>query len=358
MKILHVITSLKIGGAEKLLVDLAEELKKQNYDQKIIYFYIGPNKQKLDNLGIDAIQIKGLFFKYDPIFLLRLFLAIKNQKPDIVHSWLWSSNFLSALFCRILKIKQVSAIHSVFNKTGKAENSFFKTLLDRLMLNLSGKVILVSCDMKKQFLSFYSSNLIKSKCIVIQNGIKLVAATIHKKEDKNFIIGSVGRFIPLKNHEFLINLMSKIIKEMPNVKLWLIGYGPLEKHLKNKVLKLGLENYVVFIKSDNPQKYYRHMNCFALPSDQEGLSMALLEAMAYGVVPIVASKTKKHDVVCDSKNGFVSDLSLENFYECVKILYHDQNIQNEISFNASFDISNKFNLNLMVKKYINVYNNL
>jgi hypothetical protein len=73
LKVLHLTTSLKMGGAETILYDLLRNMDNGLYENYVIYFYDGPFVDKLKNLEIPTYQVKGLFCKYDPIFMFRLF---------------------------------------------------------------------------------------------------------------------------------------------------------------------------------------------------------------------------------------------------------------------------------------------
>lgn len=355
MKVLHVITGLGIGGAEKLLVDFIEESKKRNIDTKVVFFNDGPNRACLEKLAIPIVQIKGLFFKYDPIFLFRLAREIKKYSPDLVHSWLWSSNILTSVICKILKIYHIASIHSVYNQTGKAENSKLRSLLDKIMIFFTSKLIFVSKDMQLQFSSFHNTKYILSKSTVIQNGIKINHALTHKQnQGNNFIIGAVGRFIPLKNHNLLIDGFAEFNKSVPNSNLYLVGYGILEPELRLKVKTLNLESFVHFIKGKGSD-YYQFMDCYVLPSDQEGLSISLLEAMSYGLPAIVSNRNDFHDVITNYENGLIIKADKKELFDALKSIYFDPDLRNRLSREGFKAVCEKFNFSLMFDNYFFEY---
>lgn len=108
--------------------------------------------------------------------------------------------------------------------------------------------------------------------------------------ESSYVIGNVGRFSAPKNHPFLINVFSKLIKKLPEARLVLVGQGPDEEMLKNQVEKLGLTGQVIFagVQSDI-QAWLSSFDLFFFPSKFEGLSLAALEAQANGV-PTLSSK--------------------------------------------------------------------
>lgn len=104
-----------------------------------------------------------------------------------------------------------------------------------------------------------------------------------------FVLGHVGRFMPQKNHTFLIDVFAKLLPDMPEARLLLIGDGPCKREIKNRCLKLGIKNQVLFIgQRADVEQWYSAMDVFVFPSVYEGIGIALLEAQANGL-PCMAS---------------------------------------------------------------------
>lgn len=120
-------------------------------------------------------------------------------------------------------------------------------------------------------------------------------------KDNVVVIGHIGRFIPQKNHTFLIDVFNEYHKKEPNSVLLLIGQGPLVNDIKNKVDSLKLNDSVKFLgQKSNINDMYQAMDAFILPSLYEGLGMVLIEAQVNGLpcyasteVPMVAKVTDK-----------------------------------------------------------------
>ena len=109
-------------------------------------------------------------------------------------------------------------------------------------------------------------------------------------KDSTIVIGHVGRFVQQKNHTFLVDVFKEYHKKNPDSKLLLVGSGPLEKKIKSKVRKLGLNEAVLFLgQRDDTDKLYSAMDVFCLPSLYEGLGLALIEAQANGLKSITNS---------------------------------------------------------------------
>lgn len=136
--------------------------------------------------------------------------------------------------------------------------------------------------------------------VVINNGIDVDAYAFNeetrvekrkelKLKDTDIAIGHIGRFMKQKNHEFLIDVFNELHKENTNYKLVLIGQGPLEEEMKQKVKELQIEDSVMFLgQKTDANKYYQAFDLFLFPSIYEGLGMVFVEAQA-AALPSIAS---------------------------------------------------------------------
>lgn len=152
----------------------------------------------------------------------------------------------------------------------------------------------------------YNYTGVRSKAVMVNNGIdceqyaysKTVRDEMRKEfgiQENDFVIGHVGRFIPLKNQLFLIDIIDEIIKKGIPARLLLIGEGPTMNDIVIKTKAKGLEDVVIFtgVRSD-VSRLLQAMDVFVMPSWFEGLPVSLIEAQAAGL-PAVVSSTISHD---------------------------------------------------------------
>ena len=152
----------------------------------------------------------------------------------------------------------------------------------------------------------YKYTGVRSKAIMVNNGIdseKYVYNEAIRKEVRNelgienddFVIGHVGRFIPLKNQGFLVDILEELHKYIPTAKLMLVGEGETKEEVSAKADSKGLKKYTVFtgVRSD-VMRLMQAMDIFVMPSWFEGLPVSLVEAQAAGL-PVVASESISHD---------------------------------------------------------------
>jgi len=352
MLILHIITSLKIGGAESSLRNLLKNFKEDTnhkMDHCVIYFHDGPNSLEIKNLGITTYHVQGIISSYDPIAIYRLLKLIYYKiKPDIIHSALWSANIISRVVGWLFKIPVICDLHCNYFHQGK-----FRNLLERVSLNLPCKLVAVSNSTKDSFEKYLKP---AQKISVISNGINIKHIHEYKKDIKEFVIGSVGRLVPVKNYDVLLKAFALLNKSI-NAKVYLVGDGPERKNLENLAKDLGIENQVKFYGSqNNAYEFYRNFDCFVLPSESEGMSIALLEALSFGL-PIVTTHYKNsHDVIVDGINGFLvshgNDHELSN---AILRLYEDKNLCESIRKSNLQLSKSKFDIKIMAQKYEKVY---
>ena len=152
----------------------------------------------------------------------------------------------------------------------------------------------------------YNLTGVRKKAVMVNNGIDCSQYEFNTKirkevrnefeiKDEDFVIGHVGRFIPLKNQAFLIDVIAEVIQFLPSVKLIMVGEGDTLNHVKEYAVQKNVTDNVIFtgVRSD-VNRLMQAMDVLAMPSWFEGLPVSLVEAQATGL-PIVASDTISHD---------------------------------------------------------------
>ena len=103
MKIIHLITSLKVGGAESSLYNFLSYIalqKDYSHEHVVVHFYDGMYAQKIRELCVKVIRVQGFFSLYDPVLFFRLIAIFKKERPEIVHTALWTANILGRMVRR------------------------------------------------------------------------------------------------------------------------------------------------------------------------------------------------------------------------------------------------------------------
>ena len=357
--LLHVTSSLKVGGAERVLCDLIRFLQ-NDFEQHVAYLHSGTMYDEILGYNASLHSISGLISKYDPFLISSLIRVIKDVKPDLIHSSLWVANLSSSIASKILKIPTIVSLHNNLEQDGK-----FRNCLSKICLPFSSKVVAVSDEVAIGY-----KNRFYRDAEIIKNGIDLdllkknvlnfsVSRSDLGLDDSHFVIGSVGRFEPVKNYKLLILSSLQLMKKFENVRLLLVGFGSQEIELKNFAKSLGISNSVIFIVGQSGYKYLKTFDCFALSSSKEGISIALLEAMGLAIAPVVTNFNKSHDVINDGYNGFIAAAGDKNsLAACIEKIIKSFNLRMYIAKNAEKTVFENFSIKLMVEKYKKLYNKI
>lgn len=364
IKVVHLISSLKIGGAEAILVDLIRTLHNQHYEHYVVYFHQGEHVHHLKNLGIQTYLIKGLLCRYDVIFFVRLYRLVRNIFPDVIHSSLWAANFLARILGLLLHIPVICAIHLGVETDGVLRNIF-----DRFTLFFADRIVAISENVA-QSLYDRPSWIKQSKILVIKNGIDkeytlqlknqlLQRRCDYNLHDQHIVLGSVGRFIPRKNFSMLLEVFKLLYNENKDMRLVLVGQGPQEKELRFLIHSLAIEETVIFVTGQRAYGYYALMDIFVLPSFQEGLSIALLEAMSCALPSIVTYNEKQHhDVIQNYHNGILVSTCKKELVSGIKCIINDTFLRAQLGRNAQKTVEQNFSIHSTAQAYVQLYKNL
>ncbi len=376
MKVLHIITSLKIGGAEQALCNLLEQLVRQsNIQHHVAYFYDGPCRKPIEKLGISTYQIKGLFHHYDPIAYLRLKKFITTLKPDLIHSSLWSANIISRIVAKQCNIPLVCALHGSCYNEGRVRN-----WLDRITAHHAQKIVAVSSTVYNAYQNHIVKTLrnpIKKTTIlnnlsVITNGIdavslrtKALANPLSRQEcgipTNAFVIGAVGRLEPIKSYHVLIEAFSLLMNKQQSASpliLCIVGNGSQKPLLNRLTHEHGIASSVIFTGMRvDAYRFYQLFDVFALSSQSEGLSIALLEALSFGLPVVTTHHTMAaHDAIINGSNGFlVAPNDATTLAEALGALYCNKELLTSMGMYNKNLVETKFSLQRTAECYQNIF---
>ncbi len=312
-RLVHVTSSLQMGGAESILFTLIKHLQ-ATFDQTVIYFHDGPFVQKIKELGVRTIKVSGYFALYDPIFFWRLLNALKACNPDVVHSLLWAANVSSRLCASLLKIPMVNVYHNNVEQDGQ-----FRIMLDRLTASMCDQLVAVSEQVAQSVKGWQPAKQIE----VITNGIDVpqVELNIAKKDlniaDNGFVIGAVGRFVPVKSFDILLKAAARVMLQHAHVQVILVGGGQEEGALRQLAHDLKIADRVHFVVGASAINYYPLFDCFVQSSSKEGVSLALLEAMYFARPCVVMGDAFVHPVITHGIDGFVCEIGNVEQLACI-----------------------------------------
>lgn len=284
--------SLGGGGAEKVMVALANNFVEKKYDVDILL--VSNEGVYFDLLSTD-VRVIDLNASRSLFAIPKLIRYIKKYKPNVLLSILTHTNIV-ALICKIIfqnKIKVIISERSILSKQIMISNSFlFKNIKFFLhfLYPLADSIIAISNGVAEDLIKTLKIN--KEKVKIIYNPLtynydidsnKVVDKNFFPFNNNNSIIISVGRLAKVKNHELLIMAFS-LLRKRRNARLIILGEGPERPMLSNLIKTLHLDQDVFLLGFvDNPLDYMSKSDVFVLSSNWEGFGNVLVEAMSLGL---------------------------------------------------------------------------
>lgn len=355
IKVLHVLPSLVNGGAERLLIDIVKHTNRQKFSLAVLVFKTkGDLYEEMVSTGVKlyayskkrTLDLKNLWQMYQ---------AIKNEKPDIVHTHL-GGDIYGRLIAYWLKVPVIVSTEHNLNKKEKWLASKAKQWTARW----AQIIIAVSEAVKKDASKRYSID--SSKYKVIYNGIDVAhyqRASDNKYNDA-FTIGAAGRLVEQKGFKYLIEAVKELISQGQKVRCIIKGDGYLRPQLEQLVKEYQLDSVVSLPGSEpNLSSYYSSLDVFVIPSVWEGLGLVALEAGAAGVLVIASKVDGLEEIIDDGVDGFlVPAADSKALAAKIKYVIDHQSQSREIAIRFQEKVKEKFSIERMVQQYEGLYEQL
>ena len=362
MKILQITYSLAPGGAERFVVDVCNELAKNSENEVYLLVIrdlkIPKNRHYLPELSknvkyLNIGTIKGLCWKS----IMGVYKAIKDIKPDIVHSHC----DLSLLYLPALIYNKTRYIHTLHNLANEAISFKWLKHFQKSLFKKTVQPITISNICQKSYIDYYKQN----NAVCVTNGRARLNTTKDcdsvKKEVEGYKQGKdvpvfihVARFSEQKNQRLLFDTFSKLHNEGKEFLLLVLGAF----YENSPYLHLNETGYIKILGAkQNVADYLACANYFILSSNFEGLPLAMLEAMSMGCIPISTPAGGVVDVIRDGKNGLLCPtFDATDYYNTVcKVFDKDFAISREV---VICDYEENYTMEVCVNKYYDVYKKL
>lgn len=306
-KLAFYIGSLNKGGAERVFVNLAEFFLNQGYQVTMVTQYRKDNEYVLAT-GIDRVisditpqETTGSRIVNFVRRFMKLRRIWKRERPDLVLSCVGKNNFMTIVTTMFTGTKAVVSV------VGEAKEEYPTRLMKRLanLLFPHAAGLILQTERSR---SFFSGRTAK-KAVVLPNSLNplFIRESIGNVEREKRIV-SVGRLDANKNHEMMIRAFAKILAKYPEYTLTIYGEGELREYLQKLIFTLKLEDkvYLPGIIPDVADRIEKAA-LFLLTSYSEGVSNALIEAMALGL-PVIATDVPSGgtvELIRHGENGWI-----------------------------------------------------
>ncbi|MBB6449886.1 glycosyltransferase involved in cell wall biosynthesis [Geomicrobium halophilum] len=301
-KILFITPHLKGGGAERVILSLANEFSEiEDIDTTLmVNNFTGPYIKDIKHSLRTHILNKEI--KVNPSLLITLRSMIKEInkiKPTVIMTTLTVSNLLLLAIKPFLKCNPRVVVRETnppsAQWSGKKEKMF--NVLYKLFYPRADKIIAISDAVKMDLLGYINKDKLKNKIKVIYNpiDIELIQRQAKERPDTNWInkkskcnIISIGRLVPQKDYPTLLKAVA-IVSQQIQCQLTILGEGQEYDHLVNMTKELGITEKVHFLGFvDNPYSYLKESDLFILTSKSEGFGLVIAESLALGT-PVIAT---------------------------------------------------------------------
>lgn len=362
-KVLHVIDSLHLGGAQEVVMNLATCGDRQRFSHEVATMHgRGVYWRRMEELGIPLHSLSP--WKFLPWYAISLPALLLRGKYDILHCHLVAANIIAkplGWLCRVPVLLNHDHTNDDYRATQRV-----RLALDTHSNRLATHLIAVSESCRTFLIN--REGVPADKITLVQNAIDLqrfsasggsrveARKSLGLPEAGPLVVG-VGRLNPQKNFSLFIRVAVEVLKCHPQTHFVLVGEGPEEGLLRRLAGEYGMGDRLHFLGYvPDTRGIYRAADVLLMPSLFEGLPMTLLEAMAMRV-PVVASALDGiAEVVEDGRDGFlVPSGDARGFCERVCRVIGDPTLATALGRAAAEKISSQFSSERMCREVERIY---
>jgi len=354
MKILQILPELNVGGVETGTVDLCKYLVRLGH-KAVVVSAGGPLVREVEASGAKHYTLPVHKKSVLSIFKLipQLAQIIKNEEIEVVHARSRVPAWVAFFACRRTRTVFITTCHGYYKK------HFFS-----FVMGWAKRVIVLSNVIARHMIEDFGVPHERIRFVprsVDLERFKYLDPQAKRKDDFN--VGIIGRITPLKGHLHFIKAMARISRQVPRLKIWIVGDAPASKEAYKEEVqvltrRLGLWHCTEFLgtQRDIPG-ILAHLDLVVLATTtHEAFGRVVVEAQAAGV-PVVATKVGGViDVIEDGANGLlVPPADPKAIADAVMRIFKDTGLARALAENAYAKVKEQYNVELMVKNTLDVY---
>lgn len=330
------ISSLRKGGAERVISNLASYLDEKGYHVVMVTTHKAEEEYNIpesvhriisepDETQLNRGRIGNFMVRFR-----KLRSIWREEKPDVILSFIGKNNIMAILTSAGLGIPVAV---SVRGEPGEEYYNKVLRLAAKYLFRFAKGVILQT----KQCMDFFPE-AVRKKAVILKNPVNPVFFRERYDGERDKTIVAVGRIDENKNHKLLVEAFSLIAKEHTDYKLIVYGEGDKKEELEKMVLKLGLQEQISFPGStDSVVDAIYKTRVFVLPSNTEGMPNTLLEAMILGLTVIATDCPcgGPAELILHQKNGLLTPVGdVESMKENLQIVLKNLQMADAMGVNA------------------------
>jgi glycosyltransferase involved in cell wall biosynthesis len=351
MKIVHVVYSMEMGGAEMLVAQLSRLQRKKGHEVTVCaYSTLGILGERLIEEGI-KIHVMGVAHPAKTV--LRYLRLFRTMRPDVVHCHNPAPTLQAALGARLSGAACVLATrHSLVSPPYDTAAELKFNIMSRCLDWVVG-ICEITCR------NLRGTPLARVDRIVrVYNGASPVsAASSDLRKASAFTLLFVGRVAAIKDLGTLLRAVAIAHQSAPWLRLWIVGDGPVRDSLETLAEELNLSEVVTFWGQQlGTERFFAAADAVAMSSTSEGLPMSLLQGMSLGLPAVVTAVGGMQEIVDLSHGGLMSPVGdADAMAESILRLTQDPALRDELGRNARETYEREFTLECMAAAYESLY---
>lgn len=366
IKVLEIIRQGQIGGGESHLLDLIYFLDKERVEPVCLSFTDGEMINRLTKMGITC-HVINTQKPFDVKVQGQIIKLIQNEHIQLVHAH--GSRAASNILYPVCKLN-LPFVYTVHGWSFHDDQSFFVKKLrgwsEKLICHYANQVICVSESNKETGKQAFGLE----NAIVIENGVNLDKfnpdASFKKLRpafgfsESDFIVGFIARCTIQKNPIVFLTALEKAHHVHPSVKGLFVGEGDMDEVVDAYIQQHQMTDYLFrsSFRTDVPDLLHC-IDVYCLPSLWEGLSIALLEAMAMRKAIIATPTDGTKEVISHQKNGYmVSFDDASALADAINVFYENRILMDDCGMSARLFVSERFNAKRVADSVMSVYSRL
>jgi len=355
IRIQYIIATLDRAGAEGQLTALLTRLDRSRFEPHLICLTRGGHHEAALNQAGIPYEILGKSGKADPLAVFRLCKLMKSFKPDILHTWMFTSN----AYGRVAGILAGVPVRIASERAVDTWKTWPYKLIDRLLAPWT-HCIVGNCEAIREFVA-KETGADRNKLSVIPNGVDV--SLFEPKEHigmEEVCFCTVGRLAPQKRTDLFIKAISRLNKQKKNVRGIIAGDGPLRGELQKLASKEGIESRVAFLgATEDVPGLLERSDAFILASDWEGMPNVVLEAMAAGLPVVGTAIDGTKEIVKDGETGLLVPADdADALAAAMNELADSVELRSRMGKAGRLRAESKYSMEKMVERYETLYTNL
>ncbi len=365
IRVLHIMSTVTGGGVERRRLSLAKAFKGSNFQMKLVgTFKSGAIAEQIEENGVEIIEIGDFNGPFHWEKHRKIQKIIDDFQPHIIHGAVYEGVTMAAINGFIKKVPVV-----ILEETSDPQNRSAKAdFLLRIFSWTADRFIAIAPNVADYLIN--TAKIDSKKVITINNGVEIPRGVL-PEEIKNlrnkyhvkptdFVIGTVGRLFD--DHKKITDIIAaiKMVENVDNLKLLVVGSGRDEELIKQKAIDLGVQDKVIFTGYQfDTAPFYKLMNVFCIASQREGFGLVAAEAMLHRL-PVIATKVGglQNVVVHDETGILIKPNQPKDIALAINKLYNDPQLLDSFADKGFKRAMDNYTEERYVKEVINLYSEL